>query len=468
MGERRTGRDERASWLRWLPELRALDLRPDLAALARLGDLRRLSSLGGLGDGAGVARWLDEWNRLVAHPGGIDVPIAPPHPLVAAKLVADEAYLLARAPLVSSLGPAVDFVGAEAEIAAALELFARRGWLDDPRSFHRHTAGDAGSPPPAAPRARREWSAVGRFDHLRFVSGYAPDPDVPGRARWLAQRANREAHAWAVRSASDTRRWLVCIPGWGMGSPSLDLSAFAADALHAAHGLNVLLYVPPLHGPRRAGWRSGDGLFDASPLAFVHASAQAVWELRRLVAWLRAEGAERVGVFGLSLGASFAALLASVEPGLDCVVAGMPATDVAPRYASYCDGVARKTGEAPSDVRARAERLLRVAAPTAVAPLVPRERRYVFAGVVDRVVRPADVLALWRHWERPRIAWYPGGHVSYATEPKVRALLARAWDEAGLARPARRARGSRASTRRSAAGAAAGSTARAPRSRRSP
>lgn len=408
-----------------------------------------------------AVRWAEGLGRLVAQTSAIDVPPAARSPLAAAKLVADEAYLLARAPLVSGLSRDLDLIGAQSQVAAALELFARNGFLDDPRAFH-------ATPPPAAPRFRREWSAGGRFDHMRFVSGYASELEVPGRARWLAQRANREAHAWVLRSASDVARWLVCIPGWGIGTPALDLAAFGADGLLRDHGINVLVYVPPLHGPRRTGWRSGEGLFDASPIAYVHAAAQAVWDLRRIVAWLRAERAERIGVFGLSLGATFASLLASVEPDLACLVAGMPSIDVASRYADYCASVAHMRGEPVDVAHTRTERLLRVVSATACEPLVPRERRYVFAGLFDRLVDPESVQALWRHWEEPRIAWYPGGHVSFATEPKVRELLARAWRESRLARSRRAATGSRAATRRSAAADADGSTARASRSRRSP
>jgi len=36
----------------------------------------------------------------------------------------------------------------------------------------------------------------------------------------------------------------------------------------------------------------------------------------------------------------------------------------------------------------------------------------IFAGIADRVARRDQARALWRHWERPRIHWFSGGHVA--------------------------------------------------------
>jgi hypothetical protein len=60
----------------------------------------------------------------------------------------------------------------------------------------------------------------------------------------------------------------------------------------------------PLHGPRRVGRRGGDGYLSGDFLDTIHAQTQAVWDIRRLIAWLRAEGAQRVGVQGVSWAAT--------------------------------------------------------------------------------------------------------------------------------------------------------------------
>ena len=65
----------------------------------------------------------------------------------------------------------------------------------------------------------------------------------------------------------------------------------------------------------------------------------------------------------------------------------------------------------------------RVISPLALPPRVPKERRYIFGGVADQLVPPNQVRDLWRHWDRPRIEWYQGGHVSFRLHRQVRQLL---------------------------------------------
>jgi len=57
---------------------------------------------------------------------------------------------------------------------------------------------------------------------------------------------------------------------------------------------------------------------------------------------------------------------------------------------------------------------------------VPYERRYIFAGLLDRWVRPGNVKTLWEHWERPDMLWYQGSHLSYPFEREVARYVDRA------------------------------------------
>ena len=59
----------------------------------------------------------------------------------------------------------------------------------------------------------------------------------------------------------------------------------------------------------------------------VHLFANATYDVRSLVRWLRARGAAQVGLYGISLGAYVAALVAALEDDLACVIAGIPAVD---------------------------------------------------------------------------------------------------------------------------------------------
>ena len=312
------------------------------------------------------------------------------------------------------------------EIASALELYRARGWLADPVSYHC-------TPPPASRLHFEELrSSFLRYRHLSFPSGYAPHIGEPGRTRWMGYRRNRTAHAWVLEHPGPPRPWLLCLPGYRMGHPLVDFLGFRARWLHRQLGLNLAFPVMPLHGPRRVGRLGGDGFFSGDFVDTVHAQAQAVWDARRLVGWLReSRGAPAVGGYGVSLGGYTAAVLASLEP-LDCVVVGIPASDFARLIRQHAPGALLRAAEASGLRMEDVEHLLRVVSPLALAPRVPRERRFLYGALGDRLASPDHARDLWRHWDRPRVAWYHGSHVSFLWESAVKSLLEEAFRSTGL------------------------------------
>jgi hypothetical protein len=343
---------------------------------------------------------------------------------LAAKVALDEIFLCSEvlsAPVVSR----ADASRLRRELRRALALFERSGWLADPASYHRAPAplGDA--------ELRALRSPWGRFARLRFESGYEPHPEEPGRARWLAQRENRTAHAWLLEHPGAPRPWVVCVPGYRMGHPVVDFTGFRVHWLHRGLGVNVAIPVMPLHGPRSGGRRGGDGFLRGDFVDTIHAQAQAVHDVRRLIGWLRGQGAPAVGAHGVSLGAYTAALLAAVEP-LDCVIAGVPTTSFVGLLRAHMPRVAYRILEHLGVDFASLERLLHVVSPLAMPPQVAPARRYLYAGAADRLAPPDHALDLWRHWEEPRIAWYQGGHVSFLFEPQVKDLIRTALEESGF------------------------------------
>jgi hypothetical protein len=312
------------------------------------------------------------------------------------------------------------------EVHRALELFRDRGWVEKPLDYHQTPA----VLDEVELRPRRTRGVA--FEHLRFESGFSPHPEEPGRDRYLRYESCRTGHAWVLRDPDPGRPWLVCIHGYQMGSPLVDFGAFRPEWLHDRLGLNLLLPVLPMHGPRKIRRVSGDGFLAGDLLDTVHALAQTAWDLRRLLSWIRTQGGEQVGVLGLSLGGYSTALLASLTEELSCAIAGIPATDFA--RLSWRHG-------APEDLR-RAEEagvglgetsdLKRVISPLVLAPRVPRSRRYIFGGTVDQLVPPDHVCDLWRHWEHPAVYWYPGAHCTFPLHRPVRRFIEHALQESGL------------------------------------
>jgi hypothetical protein len=346
---------------------------------------------------------------------------------IASKIVLDEIFFA------SELASATFVARREArrvvgETEDALAFYESRGWLDDPSGFH--------ATPPAFERVTLSRVARPRLSylHLKSSSGYEPHPGEPGRQRWLGYLPSRTAHAWLLRHPGRQRPWLVCIPGYRMGQPLIDFTGFRARWLHHVQGVNVAVPVLPLHGPRRVGRRGGDGFFSGDFVDTVHAQAQAVWDVRRLIGWLRAQGAPGIGIYGVSLGGYTAALVASLQEGLECVIAGIPATDFVRLARSHAPALLVRAAQRVGFSFDRIERLLRVVSPLALAPKVAHDRRFLYAGLADRLASPEQARELWRHWSRPRTLWYHGSHVSFVWEPEIETLLAEALSTSGLVR----------------------------------
>jgi len=343
----------------------------------------------------------------------------------AAKVAVDEAFRSLMIAL-TDLPSASEMRLVKHELAEAGAYFDDRGWLDDAASYHLRP------PELTSPTVRPRHSWGTEFEHLQFVSGYEPDADEPGRDRWMSYRKPRTAHAWVMRHRDKPRPWLVCVHGFRMGFPLADFHAFRANWLHHELGLNLVFPVLPMHGERKIGKRSGDGFFSYQFMDTVHAEAQAIWDLRRVIDWIRAQGVEDIGVYGVSLGGYTAALLAGFERDLTCVIAGMPTVcfstllqDHAPKRLL---GMAERTKLGWDMV----SRVLQVISPLAVQPQVPHENRYLYAGAADRVVPREHVLDLWRHWGKPQLQWFEGSHLSFTWESVINDVVYRSLRSSGL------------------------------------
>jgi hypothetical protein len=342
------------------------------------------------------------------------------------KMLLDEVFFMTEL-LSMQLVPYADRLRVATESTDALALFTDRGWIADPAAYHL-------TPGPLEPLDLRSARSRGlRYAHLTADSGYEPHAGEPGRDRWLGHARNRTAHAWLLEHPGPPRPWLVCIHGYRMGYPLVDFTGFPAAWFHRELGLNVAFPVLPLHGPRTVGRRTGDGFLSGDYLDTIHLQAQAVWDVRRLIGWLRQErDAPSVGLYGLSLGGYTTALLAALEPELACVIAGIPAVSHTGIARWNLPPVLMRLSEHFGLAWDRVEELVRVVSPLALPVRVPRDRRWLYGALADRLVPPHGVQALWTHWEQPRIEWYDGSHVSFGWEAQVRSLLEEALGASGL------------------------------------
>lgn len=313
------------------------------------------------------------------------------------------------------------------ELDEALPLFEGNGWIQNPASYHQ-------TPPPLyEPDLVSQELSGQSFEHLSFESDYEPHPGEPGRERWLSHEKNRTAHAWMVRHPGEPRPWLVCLHGIRMGSPGAGFALFRLRRLHLKLKLNVLFPVLPIHGLRKVGLVSGDRVFSGDVMDAVHAGAQAMWDFRRLTAWLREEqGAPAIGVMGHSLGGYAAALLTCLDDNLDCAFVGNPAVDPTRMFWRNAPSVTTSSLKAAGVNEAKMSTLMRVVSPLAMEPLPPEERLGILAGAGDRVIPASEAHSLWRHWGEPRIVWHQGTHRDFLHTDEGKNLLADTLRVAGM------------------------------------
>jgi hypothetical protein len=297
-----------------------------------------------------------------------------------------------------------DFAELRREVDATIEVLDARGWLHDSRGFH------ALPPPPVDPVLEELTWRRFRYEQLSFESGYV-SPVGAGRAdeRWSAP-PNRTAHAFVLRHRDDGHPWVLLQHGYGAGVPVDFLQMMRAGHLHRDLGFNVIGPLAPYHGPRRVFARGGMGMTSFDYVRNLHSLGQAVWDIRRCISWAQTQGAGLVAYHGVSLGGLLVALVAGVDDRVGTAIAGIPAADIAA-------AIRRRTLIKPSTELERSglfgdclELIHRPVTPLGLAPLVPRERRFIYAGIGDRVTTPGDAYRLWQHWDRPCVLWFGGSH----------------------------------------------------------
>ena len=329
--------------------------------------------------------------------------------------------------VLGSLAGKEHYERSSAELDQAIRFYDQAGWLDDPSGYFATPT----EPPTFRPIGMP--AKNGTVELLEHESGWEPHPGEVGGERWRSFAKNAAVPVALLRHHDGPRPWLIALHGQGMGRPS-DAGRLRVRRLHEELGVNVALPVLPLHGRRMSGI-APDRLFVSNvyPVNNVLGLSQAMWDLRRLLLWLRHDqGATDVGVLGFSLGSFAASLLTTLDGDLACVVAIVPSGDLAGplRAAEPLGASKKKLHRHVHDWRS--ETIHRVVSPLERPCLVPAGRRFIVAGQGDRVAPPGGAVLLWRHWEEPDIEWRPRGHMTTATSADYDVHLASTLTRSGL------------------------------------
>jgi len=313
-----------------------------------------------------------------------------------------------------------------ADAEQAIDVYDELGWLAHPEAAHA---------PVTAPRRRdvRITPRTGRragYEELTFPSSYVAHPDDPSSARWMGLQANRTVHAWMLRHP-EPRPWIVHVHGAGMGTPSTDFTLFRSRE-YFERGLNVLHPVLPLHGPRQV---EKSHYPSESVMHNLHGTLQGVNDVRRALAWIRqTQPGQPIGIHGISLGGFTSGLVASLEADLQCAVLGVPPVDLVLLLEAH-HGTGRGNDLRNQNFEA-GSRFSPMLTPLKLQPAIPRERRFIYAGIVDQLVDYADHVApMIAHWDYPEVLVFDGGHVGVGLARSVPGFVEHAMTSSGLLTP---------------------------------
>jgi hypothetical protein len=297
------------------------------------------------------------------------------------------------------------------ELDDALAILEANDCLDAPANFHRA--------PPLIEDLVREPGKLGplKFEVLRFNSGYQSLPDMPGLHRWQAMESNCHVHAYLLEHRDGPRPWILNLHPFGGGSP-FDLVMMRSLRMHRELGYNVLHPVFPLHGDRRPSpVDPACTILGFDLVNTIHFISNGIWDLRRMLGWVRNQDPTSVSLHGISLGAYAGAVLTGLEE-FDRAVLGVGAVDLPAAKDYLLAESEHATVEDYDLVGERARALFRVISPSSLGCRVPPEGRFVYGAVGDRFA-PGGAYELWKLWGQPSVHWHAGGHLTATMAPRV-------------------------------------------------
>jgi pimeloyl-ACP methyl ester carboxylesterase len=183
-------------------------------------------------------------------------------------------------------------------------------------------------------------------------------------------------------------------------------------------GISLLSFELPCHGRRRARRAPGNDFISPDLSAMASATHQALADARALIGWLRREGCGLIGIWGISLGAWLAGLLACNDDRLSWAVLMTPIVrmDRAIGELEFCAPIRRSL--AGREIPFRDLNL------TMHRPLLDRRNLLLVEGRHDLFAPPAGVEELWQAWDHPPIERFDHGHISmmFSVKAMMRAV----------------------------------------------
>jgi len=233
---------------------------------------------------------------------------------------------------------------------------------------------------------------------------------MPGR--WVD---NNRVHGKLFRAGPDWQRRpsVILMHGWNAELQYRWQFQFLGARLARA-GVNAVTFQLPYHGQRRPREPGAiQNFISYDLLHMLEATRQSLADARALLRWLVSQGSPRVGLWGISLGAWLAGLLACAEAQVDFAVLLTPIASVeqAIEELAFCQAIRHS-------LRNTAVRLdpLNLASHR---PLVRPENILIVEAQHDLFAPAPTVENLWRAWGETTIWRLPHGHISILLSPLI-------------------------------------------------
>jgi pimeloyl-ACP methyl ester carboxylesterase len=174
-------------------------------------------------------------------------------------------------------------------------------------------------------------------------------------------------------------------------------------------GFNVATLVAPFHFQRRP--RQLDGPLPYSDcLQLAEGAAQSVAEIRAMTGWLLEEGCPAVALWGFSMGAWYAGMVACRDPRLTSVVLVAPSARMNP-WAEQRALRPRVRARLAKGREMCARLNLTALNLLTTRPVIPAKNILMIEGIHDLMCPKDDIEDLWRAWGQPEIWRLRHGHV---------------------------------------------------------
>jgi hypothetical protein len=246
-------------------------------------------------------------------------------------------------------------------------------------------------------------------DAEALLREFGIDQSATLREKYLRSKANGTMYARWFRHGGEPRPVAVLLHGYLGGSFPIEERLLPVRRLFDG-GLDVVLTILPLHGPRRSETRGfrPPAFPSSDPRFTIEGFRQLVFDHRALFDYLRDAGAPGLGLLGMSLGGFSAALLSTLEERLRFSVLFIPLAAIE----EFAFDHGRMLGTAAEQGLQRDA--LRGAqwpiSPLARPPLLAADRVSVVAGEADHVTGLSHAEHLARHFGT-HVSRFEGGHL---------------------------------------------------------